>query len=122
MKTKTELYAGYTIYTSNEEYKLEANIDYNDDNRFYMPCLTFLKQKDPHYPDQNLSWDNDEYLLLLHTALTKYEDLGKFTTEERDVLKDLSDDINGLREDFSVILELLEKGIEVGMFNEILKK
>lgn len=121
MKSKTELFACYVI-EHDEDYRLEANIDYNNDNRFYMPTLTFLNVKDKNYKDQNVSWGNDEYLLLLHSALTKYEDLGQFTTEERDALKDLSDVTNNLREDFPIILEMLQKGIDVGMFNEILKK
>ena len=118
---KTELFACYAI-EHNEDYRLEANIDYNSDKRFYMPTLTFLNCKSPNYPDQNMSWDNDEYLLLLHSALTKYEDFGKFTTEERDVLKDLSDVVDNLREDFPIILEMLQKGIDLGMFDETLNK
>ena len=120
MKTRTELYAGYTIW-ADIDYKLEANIDYNKNNSFYMPSLTFLKVKSKEYSDQEVCWDNDEYLLLLHSALRKYEDLEKFTDEEKECLKDLSDTIDNLREDFPVILELLEKGIEIGMFKDTLK-
>ena len=120
MKNETELYGSYAIW-ADIDYKLEANIDYNKNNSFYMPSLIFLRVKDIDCVDRDLSWDNDEYLLLLHSALRKYEDLEKFTTEERDALKDLSDTIGNLREDFPVILELLEKGIEIGMFKDRLQ-
>ena len=121
MKNKTELFAYYAI-EHNEDYRLTANINYNNNNKFYMPSLTFLNVKDIDCVNQDLSWDNDEYLLLLHSALTKYKDFGKFTIEESDVLKDLSETINHQREDFFIILEMLQKGIDIGMFNELLNK
>ena len=118
---KTELFGNYCIH-HNEDYTLEANIDYNKNNRFYMPALTFLNCKDPNYPDRDMSWDNDEYLLLLHSALVKYRDFIKYTEEEIEVLKDLSETINDNRNDFPIILEMLQKGIDLGMFDEILNK
>lgn len=105
-----------TVEGKDIQYQLNVGIDLEKANdHYYMPSLSFWKDKGSGGERELDTWDSDEYLLqtLLAKVLIPW-------TERKEILKakDFADLlIMGVHiEDFVLIKELLEKGVEMGFF------
>lgn len=106
-----------TISTSiksypDEKYNLSALLD--DKGACTMCWLSFKIHNGLHKEDK--CWDNDEYLSeKLLPLLQKFKtDKWSLSLEDLSKLKELTQE--GLpEEDFPIVLEMLEKGVELGM-------
>jgi hypothetical protein len=104
----------------NITYVLSAGIDLEKHNRKFMPTLALVKDygfKDEKYIE---IWDNEHYVYdtLFNVLLPWVKD--KRIKNPEDFAMLLS--VNGVDlEDFPLLVELIQKGIEFGFFEEIVK-
>lgn len=121
MKKKTELFGSYTIHS--DLYELTANINFDDEiDRFYMPCFEFLEIKDEELINQNITWDAEDWLLDMYYALDNFLNCKNYEGRQIEIMQCLQNEMNVDRKNFPLIHEMLKKGIDIGMFNEILNK
>lgn len=104
----------------NITYVLSAGIDLEDDNRKYMPTLALVKDygfKDEKYIE---IWDNEHYVYetLFNVLLPWVKDKRIKNPEDFAMLLTVKGvDI----EDFPLLAELIQKGIEFDFFEDIVK-
>jgi hypothetical protein len=104
----------------NITYVLTAGVDLEDNNRKFMPILAFVQDCGLTYEKYLETWDNDGYIyarlfdvLLPWTKEKKIENPELFAEFLNIPGVDL--------EDFPLIAELIQKGIEFDFFEDYLK-
>lgn len=109
MEKNNGLYGYYTIAEDSGIYEMTCNIDFDKEDKWYMPSFN-LK-------DNELSWDNNEWLFYtLHTIITKTLEKELLTPEEQKEKYEITEDIP--ESDFPLVKEMLDKAIMLGWFDE----
>jgi hypothetical protein len=104
----------------NITYVLSAGVDLEDNNRKFMPTLAFITDYGLTYENYVEIWDNDGYIYArLFDVLLPWVDERKIENAElfAEFLKVPGVDL----EDFPFIVELIQKGIEFGFFEDCVK-
>lgn len=113
---KGKIWGHYNIESDCLNYELSCNIDMDKGDEFYFPSLELKAIKSKEYPAVNESWDNDEYLMVVHDLLQKVENKEILSATEQYELQNIETFIP--RDDFETVLLMLKKGISLGFFNE----
>lgn len=107
-----DIFGVYEIRTTDEAYHICCNIDFEISDRFYGLALTIKDEVRDEY------WDNDAYLWALRDLLGKKVTKQILSVSDQYELYNITEHIP--EDDFQLVLDLLDKAKELGMFKEYL--
>ena len=100
-------------------YVLSAGVDLEKDNNKYMPSLSFIQDYGYNHEKYLETWDNDVYIYeRLFDVILPWTTKKKI--EKPELFAEFLNVPGVCLEDFPLIAELIQKGIEFEFFNDVI--